>query len=73
MNMGPLATPSGGDLSSIELLGDGVVARVSGRLNFPDDRQHIRRKLTRLGPQGLVHEFYSPFGRLECLTASRAP
>jgi hypothetical protein len=45
LHMPPLATVRGSDLSSVELSGDGIKACVAGRLDVPNDRQHVGSEL----------------------------
>jgi hypothetical protein len=55
LHMPPLATVSGGDLPSVELPGDVVVAGIAGRPDIANDRQDVGRKLCRLRLAGHAH------------------
>jgi hypothetical protein len=48
LHMPPPATVSGCDLPRVELSGDGVETGMARRLDVPNDRQHVGRKLSRL-------------------------
>jgi hypothetical protein len=55
LHMPPPATVSGGDLAGVQLPGDGVEARMTGRLDLPDNRQNVGRELRRLRLAGHPH------------------
>jgi hypothetical protein len=46
--MPPLPTIGGSNPPRVELSGNGIETCVTGRLDVPNDRQHVGRKLSRL-------------------------
>jgi hypothetical protein len=54
----PPPTIGGGDLRGVELPGDGVEACMAGRLDVPNYRRHVGRKLSRLRLTGHTHALH---------------
>src|SRR5271170_4924076 len=52
LDVRPPTTAGRGNLAGIELASNRVVARMPAGLNFPNDRQNVGRKLTRLRLKG---------------------
>jgi hypothetical protein len=61
------------DLPSVELPGDGVEACMADRLDVPNDRQDVGRKLCRLCLAGHAHALDGAGGVRACPAAFHAP